>query len=349
MKLLIVGIGALMILATAIPLVRKDDWWVRIFDFPRLQIAILTAAVIVAYVLFLNPFGITEYAFIAALLLCLLYQAFMIFPYTPLARKQVQQSVHAKKESTLSLLFSNVLMDNRNAARLKQIIREFDPDIVVTAETDSWWQEQLKELERTYSYTVQQPLDNCYGMLLHSRLELVNPEIKFLVQDDIPSIHTRVRLPAGTEVELRCLHPRPPVPQEHPRSTERDAELLIVGKEVKGKDDPVVVLGDLNDVAWSRTTHLFQKISGLLDPRIGRGFYHTFNAKYPFIRFPLDHFFHSKHFRLVELRRLPYIGSDHFPVSIRISYEPEARHQHEEPEADQSDHKEANEKIDEAR
>ncbi|HUF42474.1 MAG TPA: endonuclease/exonuclease/phosphatase family protein, partial [Verrucomicrobiae bacterium] len=140
-----------MILATAIPLVRKDDWWVRIFDFPRLQIAVITAAVIVAYVLFLNPFGITEYAFIAALLLCLLYQAFMIYPYTPLARKQVQQSMHAKKESTLSLLFSNVLMDNRNAARLKQIIREFDPDIVVTAETDSWWQEQLKELERTYS------------------------------------------------------------------------------------------------------------------------------------------------------------------------------------------------------
>jgi hypothetical protein len=51
----------------------------------------------------------------------------------------------------------------------------------------------------------------------------------------------------------------------------------------------------------------------------------------------------------VELRRLPYIGSDHFPVSIRISYEPEAQHHHEEPQADRSDHKEANEKIDEAR
>jgi hypothetical protein len=28
----------------------------------------------------------------------------------------------------------------------------------------------------------------------YSRLELVKPEVKFLVQDDVPSIHTRLRL-----------------------------------------------------------------------------------------------------------------------------------------------------------
>jgi hypothetical protein len=98
-------------------------------------------------------------------------------------------------------------------------------------------------------------------------------------------------------------------------------------------------------VAWSRTNYLFQRISGLLDPRIGRGFYNSFHAVYFFLRFPLDHFFHSTHFRLIELRRLAYFGSDHFPMFIRLSYEPEAERQQEAPQADASDEVEAEEKM----
>jgi endonuclease/exonuclease/phosphatase (EEP) superfamily protein YafD len=346
-KLLLITIGVLMILATLLPFLRTDEWWVRIFDFPRLQITLITAVVLAAYLPFTGD-SVAEHGFLVALLLCLLYQGYMMYPYTPLSPKQVQQSKNPTMESRISLLFANVLMQNRNSARLKEIIREADPDIILTAEVDGWWREQLKEFDRRHLYTVSQPQDNCYGILLQSRLELINPQIKFLVQDDIPSIHARVRLRSGKEVELRGLHPRPPVPEEDGRATERDAELLIVGKEVKGKKDPIIVLGDLNDVAWSRTNNLFQDISGLLDPRIGRGFYHTFHAKYPFIRFPLDHFFHSKHFRLVDLRRLAYFGSDHFPVFIELSYEPDARVEQEELQADRSEQQEAAEKIEKA-
>jgi endonuclease/exonuclease/phosphatase (EEP) superfamily protein YafD len=79
-------------------------------------------------------------------------------------------------------------------------------------------------------------------------------------------------------------------------------------------DVPVIVAGDLNDVAWSRTTHLFQRTGGLLDPRVGRGFFNTFDTRSRLTRVPLDHVFASRHFLLVELRRLPDIGSDHFPI-----------------------------------
>lgn len=348
METLLIVIGLLMVAATLLPLSRGDAWWIRIFDFPRIQIAFLVAAVLAARLLWRGGGGTWSYLLDAALAACLAYQCYSMFPYTPLARRQVEQSRVPRDGSQVKLLFANVLMTNRDSSRLREIIRRADPDIILAVEADEWWREQLSEFEQTHTHTVLRPQDNTYGMLLYSRLELIGPELKFLVQPDIPSIHSRALMPSGEEFEFHCLHPRPPFPTEDERSTERDAELLLVGKSIKGKETPVVVFGDLNDVAWSRTNDLFKKVSGLLDPRVGRGFYNTFHAGYPFVRFPLDHFFHSAHFRLVDFRRLPAFGSDHFPVFISLSYEPEALARQPEQHADADERREADEKIERA-
>jgi endonuclease/exonuclease/phosphatase (EEP) superfamily protein YafD len=345
---LLVVIGVLMIAATALPLSRSDAWWVRVFDFPRIQVAALLAATLAAHLALARGRGGPALAFDAALACALAYQCYRMFPYTPLARRQVEQSRNPEPGSRVRLLFANVLMKNRDSARLREIVRAADADVILAVEADDWWREQLSEFERTHPHAVLRPQDNTYGMLLYSRLKLVGTEVRFLVQDDVPSIHGRARMPSGREFEFHCLHPRPPFPTEDERSTERDAELLMVGKSIKGRETPVVVFGDLNDVAWSRTNNLFQKISGLLDPRVGRGFYNTFHARYPFIRFPLDHFFHSSHFRLLDFRRLPAFGSDHFPVLIALSHEPDAAARQPEKHADRDERQEAEEKIEKA-
>ena len=60
--------------------------------------------------------------------------------------------------------------------------------------------------------------------------------------------------------------------------------------------------------------------------------------------------FHSTDFKLISLERLEKIGSDHFPICINLSHEPENKHEQEpeKPVADAEDKKEAVEKIEKA-
>ncbi len=346
---LLIAVGLSAALVTLLSLSRSPRWPVRLWDFPRLQIAAAAATSGVIYAAFFRSGHPAEWAFYAATALCTGWQIRQIFPYTPLARQQVQRSVAAVGERPrLRLLISNVLMENIEHARLLDVIREADPDIVLAVEIDAKWARALEPLAESYPHVVRQPQENYYGLMLFSRLPLAETRVEFLVQDDIPSVHTWVELPGGDRVFLHGLHPRPPEPIRDQDATPRDAELVLVGRAI-GEEPrrPTIVAGDLNDVAWSRSSSLFLRLSGLLDPRVGRGFYNSFNANNPVFRYPLDHVFHSNQFRIVELRRLPKIGSDHFPMLIELSYEPEATVTQPKTEKEAGDEEEADEKLEE--
>ena len=344
-------VGGAALLATLLPLLRQSAWWIRICDFPRLQIVGgLGVALALALALPAGPLPPRAgQAFAAALALALAYQAYRIWPYTRLHRRQVQDATRPADDTDFqfSLLVANVLQYNRDASRCLGHIRHERPDVVLAVETDAWWLDQLKGIETEYPHTCHAPLPNTYGMLVFSRLPLRQAQIRYILDPEIPSFHGCVVLPGGTPVSLHFLHPKPPAPSEAPSSTRRDAELLIVGKLIEKHDGPTVVAGDLNDVAWSHTSELFRRVSRLLDPRVGRGLLPTFHADHRLLRWPLDHVFHSAHFRLRSIKRLAHIGSDHFPILMRLSYEPEGWQQQEAEleAADADDHAEAAEKI----
>ena len=339
---LLAPLVALLAAVTLLPLSRSAAWWVRGHDFPRLQYATLAALLLVVQALVLDRSG-AAWLLMGVTLACLAYQAWWIFPNTPLHRVEVHAAPPPERAERLRVMSVNVLMPNRRADELLRIVAQARPDVLITVETDRWWQDRLAPLERDHPHRIQCPLDNLYGMHLYSRLPLEDGAVQYLVEPGVPSIHAIVVLPSGRRVRLHCLHPKPPSPTENPDSAPRDAELVAVARSIAAseRDLPVVVAGDLNDVAWSSTTRLFRKISGLLDPRVGRGMYNTFHARWPFLRWPLDHLFHSEHFALARITRLPAFGSDHFPILIELALVPGLEGAQQGPDADADDKRRA--------
>lgn len=332
-------------LASLLSWIKHEAWWIRVLDFPRLQLSFLVALVLVLQVTLLDFENPVPWLLVGLTVASLILQAWWIMPYSPLYPREVKPARDSDPDNRLRVMTANVLTPNRNASDLLTMIRAKNPDIVVALETDEWWQEKLDSLEPDYPYSVKCPLDNLYGMLVYSRLPLHDERIQYLVQDKVPSVHALVELRSGNCIELHAIHPAPPSPTENDESTERDAELVVVGKTVAESGYPVIVTGDLNDVAWSATSLLFRKLSGLLDPRVGRGMFNTFHAEYWFLRWPLDHLFHSDDFTLVRMERLGAFGSDHFPILVELAHQPRRGADQETPDSDADDRQWGREKA----
>lgn len=343
MKIILQVFSIILIFAGLIPLIKKDYWTFRVFDYPRFQKLILSVtALIIWLAVFYGNYSMVDLVIIGSLILLVLYLSVQVFPFTPFSQKMIQDASSTDTNS-LHLLVSNVFQDNRDFEKIISLIKNEDPDVFLLVETDQKWAHALSIFKDKYPYHIEKPLENTYGMLFYSRLKILKHAVNYLIDKKIPSLELDIELEDGQIVKMFGLHPTPPVPGESTNSTARDAEILIVGEKAKTCKLPCVVFGDLNDVGWSHSSELFLKISGLLDPRRGRGMFNTFHVRYPFFRWPLDHIFVSKHFTLQKLKVHRDVGSDHFPISTQICLEP--LNGNEDKTADFQEQEEADQKI----
>ncbi|MEQ6249159.1 endonuclease/exonuclease/phosphatase family protein [Sulfitobacter sp. HNIBRBA3233] len=344
--LIIQIVTGLFVLASVLPLMKVPFGAVRGLAFPRVQIFWITLllAVVAFFVIGAGPTVVVLLS-IAAL------QMVYVAKFTPIWRKQSLDADRALVEDNrrhIRILTANVKLSNRAYDRLIDLTRSEAPDILVAIETDDAWCDALiDELGEHYPHQLRVPRDTGYGICLLSRLELAEPQVRDLLIEGVPSIRTILTLRSGAQIRLYVVHPEPPVINHDTKG--RDGEIAKVGMEAAEDRLPTIVTGDLNDVAWSTTTRRFQRLSGLADPRVGRGFYNTFSAFHWWARWPLDHLFHDPQFRLLEMKRLPKIGSDHFPVTFALALGQSKARTEETGEADEEETEEVREMIDEER
>ncbi len=321
---------------------RSSHWLVRMFDFPVKQLVIVQFVLLLvsAFTGLIDSNIFTILTTIGSV--ALIFLLYSIWPYTPLHPLDIKNDQN-KNLQTLHIMSANVFMDNTRYDELIQLVREQQPDCLLLLETDAKWEKATEVLDKDYPYQIKHPLENTYGLLFFSKLKMKESEVRFLLKSDIPSIKVKLEVSSDRSVLLYGVHPEPPSPTESETSEPRDIELLKLANEVREINDPIIFAGDFNDVAWSHTTRLFRRYSGLLDPRIGRGSYSTFHVKYPLFRWPLDHFFLSSHFTLKGIKVLSSIGSDHFPISIKVNLP--FKNDNESPKIEKGDLEEVSDKM----
>lgn len=346
MKNTLVILGFIFTLFSFVPFIKSPLWWIRVLDFPRLHVAVILSIILATYIGMFGINGTLEAGMLLLWFAAIATEVYFIFNFTPIVKTEALRNEQTPPKNAFTLMIANVRMANKKHQKFKELVLKENPDMLIMNEPDeSWHQSVQKEFDEVFPYSIKKPLDNTYGMLLWSKNKLHNSEIRYLVEDGIPSFATTVELTSGAKFCLFTVHPQPPRLMLNTET--REAELLIVAKQAKKAPYPAVVAGDLNDVAWSKTTKLFKQISGLIDPRVGRGFFNTYNAHIPVFRYPLDHVFYDPAFRLINLRRLSKFGSDHFPILISLNYEPKHEEEQEHPRADREEKQEANELIQE--
>ncbi len=316
MKNTLVALGILSLITVLFSLTAWDQWWIRIFDYPREQIALASTVVLVLSVLALAWRKTWVKVYLALLALGVGYQLYVLAPYTAVFPEAIPARAAAAPGQEVALMVANVKMDNREADSFLALVDEYDPDVILVMEPDAWWNEQLQPLAESYPHTLEQPQDNYYGISLYSRLPLEEAEIRYIQYEDVPAVYAVLSPPGGQAIVFYGLHPRPPLPDNS--VTAADRELFRVARQVQDRSRPVIVAGDFNDVPWSYTVETFQQISGLDGLRVGRGFYNTYDAHNPLLQMPLDHIFLSEELEVARFERLPAYSSDHFALLARV-------------------------------
>lgn len=310
-------VSALLIVVSVLPFINHQHWMFRVWEFGRIQLTVLQLITLALGITFVADKSAVFWGIVLIHLGLIINNIIILLPYTTAYRRNTPAGI-AKHSRTISIISVNVYQFNDRYAELIKLVREVQPDILLTMESNQAWEEAMVEIEEDYPNVKKVALENTYGIHFYTKLPTKFIKVNYFVADDLPSIEASLIIDKDRTFTFFGVHPPPPSPTEEDNSKERDGELLSVGKKVKKMKEPVIVVGDFNNVAWAKSSILFRKTSGLIDPRIGRGFVSTFHAKYKMLRFPIDLFFHSTDIFVEDFKTLRPIGSDHLPLFCKF-------------------------------
>lgn len=214
-------------------------------------------------------------------------------------------------EEPLRIMSFNLLASNAQFGEVVAYLREIRADVIFLHEASRPWEMALQGTDLPYEVTRSRSLDLDYGTLVLSRPG--DPVISY------GFTLGGARAVQVTHDGVAVLGAHPLAPTSSRRSALRNAQLEFATDWAQQQTGPHVVTGDFNATPWSYAFRRMLADSDLENSQVGFGVQGTFPAdRFFLIRLPIDHLLHSPELAVVDRRRGPRLGSDHFPLIVDL-------------------------------
>lgn len=302
---LLVVVAALVALVSVLPLGARLSWPLELTAHFRVQYLVVTAVVLALTLLR------RRWTAAALLVAAGAVSAAPVLPYLPLPPGSVARAAIA---APIKVLTVNVSFRQFSARRLLELVRQFDPDVVVVQELTPHAERELAALDELFAQNRRFPADGPYGIGLWSRFPLESSATFALGRR--PAIEARIAGPTGA---FTVIGVHLSAPTTAARAAARNRELSALAARSAAHPEPLVVAGDFNTTPYSPYFTDWLAASGLTDSRRGRTMSISWPTTLPVIGIPIDHVAVNGGFTVLSHRRLPNFESDHYGVLVELA------------------------------
>lgn len=222
----------------------------------------------------------------------------------------------------LRLLYANIDIHNPNTDSLQALVRLERPHVFALSENGKHWEEGLAWARTDYRWHHVIWRDDHWAVALFSRIPLETTIVHEAPTTFIPTIQGNLEWHSHP-LAVVTSHPLPP--RGAAQFALRNEHLEWLAGLVRDAERPAVLLGDLNTTDAEGVFHDLLANSGLRDSRRGFGWQPSWHAALPWLGIPLDHALVPAGWHVVARRLGPFIGSDHLPVILEITPDPNSR------------------------
>ena len=251
------------------------------------------------------------------LVIALVFATFNFIQIIPLYMDESNKIDENMISEKFTILLFNVNTSNRNYQNTINYIQKIQPDILALEEINKQWAMALTQVTESFQYKTVSTQEDNFGIGFYSRIPFIESEISYFGGAGVPSVLSELQF-SSKSITVLFTHPLPPGNSEYFHWRNKQLERIATLRHDFGKS--LIIVGDLNTTSWSYYFKKFISRMKLKDSRTGFGVQASWPTILPYFLIPIDHCLVSENFIILDRFLGPDLGSDHYPVLIKIVF-----------------------------